>query len=131
MVRRQISATEERELIAAAESLRAAGIVGERANIKVNTDATAVLSVRLPIDQLRALRDVAVERHESVSALLQDAVLQLLTRPVPRVSATDALPRFWVTGAAIEPTDDSQVTLDFLGPQKPTTGGYRSVVTIG
>ena len=124
MARRGISKLEEQQMIAAAEAARDAGVVPERANLKVASDASAVLSVRLPVDELRALRAVAVDRGQSLSSLLQDAVLQLLTKPEPNVTATEQLQRFWVTGPAIRVPNYLSTVVVYLAdaPPKASTG---------
>ena len=122
MARRDLSEAEERDLIAAAEAARDAGLVGARANMRVAADASAVLSVRLPLDQLRAVRAMASARGESISALLQDAVLQLLTKEEPQLTATEQLARLWVSGIALAaPTAGATATIRVECPE-PTTG---------
>ncbi len=102
MARRAISRAEERTLIAAAEQDRDDGTVGELAAVKVAGDATAVLSVRLPMDQLQSIRRNAASRGISISSLLQEAVAQLTAKPEPRMTATRQITRLWVRGAEPE-----------------------------
>jgi hypothetical protein len=89
-------------LTVAAEQARDAGSVGEYANVKVGADVTAVLSVRLRMDQLRAIRETAAQRGISISSLLQQAVAQVVAKPEPRMTVTQQVTRLWVRGAEPE-----------------------------
>jgi hypothetical protein len=102
MARRNISAAEERQLIADAEAHRDSGTRSTPARLRPSEDATAVLSVRLPMSQLRALRAVAAARGASLSAVLQDAVDQLVAERGPRMTVSQRVHRLYVAGATPE-----------------------------
>lgn len=124
MARREISGAEERRLIAASERARDAGEVGERANVKVSADATAVLSVRLPMEQLRAIRENAASQGISISSLLQQALALLAAKPKPRMTATQQVTRLWVEG--VVPEMESMAAPNEAEPNsvQTETGGY-------
>lgn len=110
MARRQLTDEDELALIRDAEAARDSGPLGTPVRMTVSPQGTAVLSVRLPMEQMRDLRSVAESRHISVSALLQEAVAGLLAAPGPRMSASRKLSRLWVSGA--RPAEDDSNGLD-------------------
>ena len=60
---------------------------------RVAPDASAVLSVRMPIEQVRTLRNVARERNQTLSELVQAAVIGLIAAPQPQVEISEAVSR--------------------------------------
>ncbi len=88
MARRELSAEEEAALVKQAEAQRgdAAAWGFERPHrVRRGRGATAVLSVRVPLAQLRELRSLAGARGLSLSELLQEAV-GALAASGPRIS---------------------------------------------
>ena len=107
MARRILTAEEEKRLAAEAEDARDRELPLKRAGVKVSEDATAVLSVRVPINQLRMLRSLAAERRVSLSTLLQDAIEQAVSNRGPRVSYSQRVSRLFVSGATAEQLGES------------------------
>ena len=111
MARRNTSAAEERQLIADAEALRDSPTKATPVRLRAAEDATAVLSVRLPMSQLRAMRAIAGARGVSLSALLQDAVDQLLAERGTRMTVSRRVHRLYVAGATPELGDLEQSSI--------------------
>lgn len=120
MARRAMSRQEEEALVREAERLRDADT--EPSGLRFSPNATAVLSVRLPMNDLRTLRSIAKARRISLSALLQEAVEQLLATDGPKVSVSQSAIRFAVSGAELtaSPQDSSHVLLN--EPEQTATG---------
>jgi hypothetical protein len=75
MARRSLGPKEQARLIREAEEARDDdSVVLAAGRIKRGTDPTAVLSVRVPLAQLRQLRSIASRRAISLSELLKEAV---------------------------------------------------------
>ena len=75
MAKRYLEADEETRLVAEIEAQRESdGVLGEGRRVNRGSEPTAVLSVRIPLEQMKLLRQVAGERRESVSEVLKDAL---------------------------------------------------------
>jgi len=91
VARRKLSAEEEAKLVADAESAR-----GDRGRwdfdsprrVRVPAGASAVLSVRLPVEELRALRRRAERNRISLSELVKAAVEAYVARSGPQITKT-------------------------------------------
>jgi hypothetical protein len=111
MARRNITATAERKLAQQAEANRDDPSVEIVAvPLRVSVEASAVLSVRLPIDQIRTLRGLASARGISLSTLIHEAVQQLLSAPPPRVTVSQSVKRVYVAGALADMSAESEPT---------------------
>ena len=83
---RRLTAAEEAALIADAEQAREsdeelpAAIPARRAG-----EGSVVLSVRIPASQMARLKHVARERNQSLSSLVQDALMALESAPGPSI----------------------------------------------
>jgi hypothetical protein len=95
MARKVVTAADEAQLIADAEASRDdPNVVPVASGVTIAKDASAVLSVRLQMDALRTLRELAKARRMSLSELLQDAVDSLLGSPAPHVDVSESASRF-------------------------------------
>ena len=113
MGRRQLTPEEERQLAADAESDRGDAAVwdfGRPTKIDRGKSPTAVLSVRLPLSQMKELRRISGRERISLSRLLQNAIdyyissprtVQLRFADVERFFAFNAGPEPSVTEAAL------------------------------
>jgi hypothetical protein len=103
MARRKLTGAEEARMVAEAERSRDdESTTLRRVDVRVGAGASGVLSVRLPIEQIRALRQKAAQRGESLSDLLQEAVNRLLGTSGPEVSMSQSLDRVVVyTGGGL------------------------------
>lgn len=101
MARRRLTEAEEARMVGAAERSRDDEDAAVRqVDVRIAADASGVLSVRLRIEQIRTLRQIAAQRGESLSDLLQEAVNQLIGTCGPEVSTSRSLTRmvFHVSG---------------------------------
>jgi hypothetical protein len=101
MARRRLTEAEEARMVAAAERSRDDKDTAVRkVDVRVAADASGVLSVRLRIEQIRTLRQIAAQRGESLSDLLQEAVTQMIGTCGLDVSTSQSLNRivFYVSG---------------------------------
>ena len=97
VARRTLAPDAEARLIAEAEASRdddATTLV--RSETRVASDFSAVLSVRLPAEHIRAIRELARERNQSLSELIQAAVVGLISAPRPSVEVGGSTRRSWI-----------------------------------
>lgn len=105
MARKHLTAEEEARLIEAAEAAsESEEIVLERVPSRIRTDASAVLSVRLPLADVKALRAAAAREGVSLSALLQQLVSSWARRAPLEMSISDTPRRLYVEGVRIKPS---------------------------
>lgn len=97
MARRKLTASAEARMVASAEADRDdPGRVLRRSEVRVSNEASGVLSVRLPLEQIRVLRQEAAKRSVSLSDLLQEAVNRFLGSPGGEVSTSRSLQRVFI-----------------------------------
>jgi hypothetical protein len=122
MARRKLTDAAEAQLVASAESDRDnPERVLRRSEVRVSTEASGVLSVRLPLDQIRALRQEAVKRGVSLSDLLQEAVNRFLGSPGGEVSTSKFLQRVFIYSGGGMPIARTE-------PMVPSTNSYQEQV---
>lgn len=77
-------------------------------------DASGVLSIRMPLDQIRMLRELAVRRGMSLSALLQELAAASVANEDQRMFVSRSASRVQVSGvglrASVEPEGPSTRT---------------------
>lgn len=102
MARKQLTSQQEREIAAAAEEASAAGADVNRVSARVSRGAspTAVLSVRVPLDQLQSLRAVAQRRAMSLSEVVQEAIASFAGAGGPQVFSSQTSWKFYLTEPA-------------------------------
>lgn len=99
---KKLSEAREKRLAAAAEAARDDDrVVLRESGVRVSADATGVLSVRLPLAQIRLLREVANSRGESLSELLQEALGRLLGSAGPDVSMSSVRQMIFYSGGGL------------------------------
>jgi hypothetical protein len=126
MAKRTLTAAEERKLVKNAEKLRdddEAELLVQ--DVKARSDATAVLSVRLPLNEIRFLREVASRRGVSLAALIKDVSSALAAEAEQRMSVSRGVARLHVTGVGLEssvsPAGASGGRIDVSGPPQLLT----------
>lgn len=122
MARRKLTGEAEARLAASAERDRDdSGCVLRRSEVRVSAEASGVLSVRLPLAQIRALRQEAVKRNMSLSDLLQEAVNRFLGSPGGEVSTSRSLQRVFIYSGGGMPVARTE-------PMVPSTNSYQEQV---
>jgi hypothetical protein len=104
MEKRKLTAAEERRMTAKARELRDAEAELRVVSVRPRPDATAVLSVRLQLEQIRFLRDIASRKGVSLSALLQEVSGALASSEAQRMSISRGVSRVQVAGIGLEAT---------------------------
>ena len=92
MVRRKLSAEEEARLVAEMENSRGDRTAWDFAHptkLRVPPGATGVLSVRVPYDQLKALRRIAERDHVSMSDVAKQAIESYIAASGPSLSKSE------------------------------------------
>jgi hypothetical protein len=109
MARKRLSAEEEAQAIADAVAMRDdPSVMPMRVPGRPTSSGSAVLSVRLPVGQVRMLRAMAAERRISLSEMLSEAVTSVLAGSGPTLSASKGASHlFMFGGVGPEPTDTS------------------------
>lgn len=93
MARKKLTHEEEERLVQEVESYR--GRVGEAwdlsrpKRLRVATGATAVVSARVPFEQLKALREIAERERTSLSELTKQAIDLFIAASGPTVSMSE------------------------------------------
>ena len=108
MGRRQLTPEEERQLAADAESDRGDAAVwdfGRPTKIDRGKSPSAVLSVRLPLSQMKELRHIAGREQVSLSRLLQNAIDYYISSPRTVQLRFADVERFFAFNAGPEWTD--------------------------
>lgn len=103
MARKRMTEAKELAAIQSAEAARddPAGELAS-ADIRLSGEASAVLSVRLPREQVKLLRALAEGRNTTLSSMLQAAVEDLIASAGPRMSVSQKISRLYVHGAEME-----------------------------
>ncbi len=101
MARKKMTEDEERQAIADAVQARDDDTIPAPVELKPG-DGSVVLSVRLPIEKARALRAIAADRKQSLSAVLVDAVQAAISMGGPQIAVGDQATRFRVSGATFD-----------------------------
>lgn len=106
MARRRITTREEAQLREAALAARDdPGAVLERVEAQTRKSGTVVLSVRLPLEDAKRLRELAAARKESLSTLLTEAVESLVAGSHSRLSMTRGSQMIVYSGMGMSLTD--------------------------
>jgi hypothetical protein len=125
--RRELTPEQEKALAAEAEARR--GDADEwdfarPAKIDRGGSASAVLSVRVPLSQMKELRRLAGQQRLSLSRLLQDAVECYMARPRAIQLRFAEVQRFLAFNVEPELTDT-----DVRTPSSPFSGGPPATLT--
>ncbi len=98
MARKELTTQQEREIAVVAEEASSAGADVKQVSSRVSRGAnpTAVLSVRVPLDQLQALRSIAQRRAMSLSEVVQEALASFASAGGPQVFSSQASWKIYV-----------------------------------
>lgn len=102
MAKRKYTQREERALIERAEAARDSDAPLTLVPSRVREDATGVLSVRLPLAQIRMLREIAARRGVGLSALLQDVASNFAVMEAQRMYVSRSASRVHVQGIELQ-----------------------------
>jgi ribbon-helix-helix CopG family protein len=111
MARKRMSQDDEERLIAEAESRKDDGEfwnLDEPRRINRGPEPTAVLSVRMPLSQIQAIRELAAERRVSLGELMRDALNVFAGLSAPTVVTSRTVTRLSVAGAGFPPSETAQ-----------------------
>lgn len=102
MAKRTMTRKQEADLIKEAEAARDSDSPLSIVPVRARDDATGVLSVRLPLAQIRSLRDMAVRRGVSLSALLVESMAAIAALESQRMTVSRQTSRFHVVGVGLQ-----------------------------